>query len=427
MMMVGFLSALTGCNPPGVALSCPETLRVGEAGFVDGGAFMVSRFPRYQWTVEPTTAGRFADTTAGSTEFIPSEEGIATVTFQVSDQFWITVDSCDIEVAGQLPAAVDLSAMPSSVTTGGMVTLTCESIGAEDIASFDIMQTSGETVELTPDDANPGVFAFDAPDVAGSLRFECTGTTAGGETSPISSTSVTVTQQSNGGGDGGGNVDEPTVRFDIAALSSPTVQPGETVSYVVTGEVLTVDAASPGTRGLASFELRISTDLGVAQQAATSLDPDVSAAFSSAFPPSLGGPCMTESDDICGIQAVQFTLGGSGVADIGLGGSPDRLIRGALTAPTVPGLYFVRISSNGTAAGLLAANAGDTPPTFDAPVQVGNGFTITVLENGAAPGDQTGGKGTTNQPGGDTTNPFPDTNDPFPDTNDPFPMTGSLL
>jgi hypothetical protein len=389
---------------------------------VDGGAFMTNRSPRFQWTVEPESTGMFAEPVAGATEFTPTEEGVATVTFQVSDVFWITVDSCDIEVSGRLPAAIDLSAEPDSVTTGGMVTLTCESIGSEEISLFEVIQTGGDDVELSADKKNSGVFTFVAPDAAGTLSFQCTGTTKGGKVSPVSNTTVTVTAGTGGGGNGGGDIDEPTVRFDIAALSLSSVQPGGEVSYVVTGEVLTLSADAPGTRGLASFGLRIDTDLGVRQQAASSLDPSVSSAFSSAFPPSLGGPCSQQVDDVCGIQAVQFTLGGSGTEGIGLDGVPARLIRGTLIAPQEPGLYFVRVSQADSEAGLLAAEVTETPPTFDAPILVGNGFTITVLEFGVNPGDDTGGVDPGDLPNDDG-DLFPDTGDPFPDTNDPFPET----
>ena len=87
--------------------------------------------------------------------------------------------------------AVSLLVNPEEAVIGNSILMTCTSVGDEPVISFDITQTAGETVELTP--ILPGVVAFDAETV-GTFTFECVGESVGGiRSAPVAGT-VTVSE-----------------------------------------------------------------------------------------------------------------------------------------------------------------------------------------------------------------------------------------
>ncbi len=182
-----------------------------------------------------------------------------------------------------------------------------------------------------------------------------------------------------------------TVVFDIAPASSPlssalTIQTGSDLDYVLTAVVLSDDAGQDDNSGLAGFDIDIETNLGVAQQAATSFDLVIEQNFTVGL--SLGS---VVGDDILQITGEQpaSTDPRTGVAQ----GDVLELASGTLITPSTEDTFTVSISSDSLAT-VFKTSVSTLPNTESATVLIGEGFTITTDDDAepdpGAPGNGAG-------------------------------------
>ena len=166
-----------------------------------------------------------------------------------------------------------------------------------------------------------------------------------------------------------------TANFEISPTapqtgSQITVAPGEQISYQVT-----VAVSSGDNQGLHSFVFDIVTDFGIAIPSADEFDPLIEQHFP--LLPSLGSPSVTQPGTLLQVAAFQ-QLGISESTLTGVGQSgPQVLVRGRLTAPSEPGQYTVRLDN----VYALVIVAGKSAPV-QADADPGQGFTVTVTEQG---------------------------------------------
>jgi len=187
-----------------------------------------------------------------------------------------------------------------------------------------------------------------------------------------------------------------TVTYNIVPASDPeatsrTIKTGSRIEYRITADVTSDNPSAEDNSGLAAVIVDVETDLGVAQPAATSLDPVIADNF---LFPSLGTP---RNDDLEGIGGAQAAFG-SPITGVG---QDETLIvaRGFLQTPNAEGTFTVVIG-DGSVANVLTADPTSVPNVVAATVEIGNGFTI--ITDDAAPEDPGGGNG------GGTTPPIGD-------------------
>lgn len=183
---------LTGCTAISVAPTCPEELQVGESGAVAANEVNPGAIPKYHWSVIPSDAGTFEASDQPSTTFTAAKAGDAVLRITAADGIYMVQADCDTLVVEAI--VVSLDAQPPSPTAGDLVTLTCSSDNSA-VTDFMIVQTDGTSVELA--DGGMGIATF-TPQDAGTLGFECTGSTAAGTTSDPAA--ITITVAASGGG-----------------------------------------------------------------------------------------------------------------------------------------------------------------------------------------------------------------------------------
>ncbi len=201
-LLAAGLFVFNGCSQISTNPSCPDTLRVGETGFVLSNAVNPGSFPTYSWTVEPKSAGTFNNAASADTTFQALEEGEARLVLYASDGLYFFVDECVVEIAGKVDLAVTFRANDPEPIAGDTVTLTCESVGTDSISEFDIDQTGGNLVEVT--EIDPGVVRFVA-DQAEILEFTCKGTSKDGLISNTVRISVSVSERPDDNTNDNGN------------------------------------------------------------------------------------------------------------------------------------------------------------------------------------------------------------------------------
>lgn len=196
-----------GCGPMiSVAPTCPEELRIGESGPVEANEVDPGAIPLYEWDVDPTTAGRFANATLNNTTFQALEEGTARLRLRAADGLFQVTAFCEVRVTGAAELAVSLTAAPASPVIGQTVTLTCASIGTTEATTRTIMQTFGPRISIT--EVSEGVVTL-VPLIAGTPVFECVGMTdAGAASEPSELTLNVIDSDDNDDGNDNGNDDD---------------------------------------------------------------------------------------------------------------------------------------------------------------------------------------------------------------------------
>jgi hypothetical protein len=184
------LTASGGCTAISIQPSCPASLRVGESGEVHANEQNPGGMPSYLWEAIPADAGTFANPQAPDTTFQALTEGDVLLRLTASDGLYYVISECPTHIEGMVGGlAVSLSADPTEATVDEPVTLTCTSVGGEEVAEYSIVQTGGRDVELK--EVRSGVVRF-TPDREDELVFECVGTDAGGEASEPAEISLAV-------------------------------------------------------------------------------------------------------------------------------------------------------------------------------------------------------------------------------------------
>lgn len=179
------------CTRIDVAPTCPADLNVGEEGAVAANPIMPGAVPTYTWEVIPAQAGEFDDPTAPNTTFRALQEGEAIIQLTASDSLFGAIGECRTTIgSGRQRVAVSLVVDPLHPTADSPARLVCTSTGATSVATFEIEQTTGQTVTLTQ--TTDGVFLF-TPNAEGELTFQCVGLSASGVTSAAARLSITVT------------------------------------------------------------------------------------------------------------------------------------------------------------------------------------------------------------------------------------------
>lgn len=184
------LLTVTGCTRITHTPQCPAQAGIGETVSITAAVSNPGQVARYAWEVIPAGGGTVADPRRVDTTFTPASNGSVTLRLHASDGLFTYINDCVIQV-GETNVAVSLLVNPEEAVIGNSILMTCTSVGDEPVISFDITQTAGETVELTP--ILPGVVAFDAETV-GTFTFECVGESVGGiRSAPVAGT-VTVSE-----------------------------------------------------------------------------------------------------------------------------------------------------------------------------------------------------------------------------------------
>lgn len=186
---------IASCTAISVEPSCPATMQVGEIGELRANEQNPGGIPRYLWELFPSDRGSLGRATSADTTIQARKEGEIVARLTASDGLFQVVSECRIQVEGFVGVAVSLSADPEVATIGDPVTLTCESIGADDATTLAVVQTEGGIVELV--EISEGVVRFE-PDRIGDLEFRCVGETDGGVQSAPALLTVNVRATSNG-------------------------------------------------------------------------------------------------------------------------------------------------------------------------------------------------------------------------------------
>ena len=88
------LLGLVGCGRISIAPSCPQDLRVGEAGAVDANVRDPGAIPSYLWQVIPSDIATLDDPLSPTTTFTASAAGEATFRLTASDGIFQVVSEC---------------------------------------------------------------------------------------------------------------------------------------------------------------------------------------------------------------------------------------------------------------------------------------------------------------------------------------------
>lgn len=177
------------CTSISIAPECPTEMRVGESREVFANETNPGAIATYRWEVFPITAGTFSNPTNPNTRFQALREGDALLRLTASDGLYQVISECHTQVQGFVNVAVRLLASDTSVNLLDPVTLTCESVGATEAVTLNIVQITGGIVELI--ETAEGIVRFEA-DRTGDLMFRCVGENAAGEQSEPTFVTVNV-------------------------------------------------------------------------------------------------------------------------------------------------------------------------------------------------------------------------------------------
>lgn len=189
LAIAGAALMLCGCSGISIAPRCPDEMRVGATGTVDGNVVNPGEIATYRWEVSPPTAGVFTDPDSPITSFQAQREGEAIIRLIASDGVFQVISECVTQITGTIDVAVALTVSEQTVTEGDTVTISCASVGESQTDNILIEQLQGTTVELTPISGES--FTFVATE-QGQLQFQCVGSVSGGIVSEPSVIEITV-------------------------------------------------------------------------------------------------------------------------------------------------------------------------------------------------------------------------------------------
>ena len=194
---IGLINACTGIS---IAPSCPNELEVDESGVIAANVINPGAVAWYEWQAIPADAGSFDDRTQPITRFTASKTGEVTIQLTAGDGLYLVQSACKISVVGAqspggLGIVVSLSANPPQPETGGVVTVTCRSIGDIPAVSFDIQRVAG--LEFEFDRFSPNSIRF-VPTETGSVTFQCFGQATDGTEGNPATLMLNITPGSGG-------------------------------------------------------------------------------------------------------------------------------------------------------------------------------------------------------------------------------------